>query len=97
MEVVARPASRTSRFCYPVLNEAYATKIASDWNVKASGVGCVTRFEVEKSFLDQYTGSTRSVVRPDLGYWIPEDLDENSTPSIVGLIEVVSEHRADVR
>ena len=26
---------------YPVLNREYATKIASDWNVKASGVGYV--------------------------------------------------------
>jgi hypothetical protein len=26
-------------FFYPVLNEAYATKIARDWNVRASGVG----------------------------------------------------------
>ena len=33
---------------YPVLNEDYATRIARDWNVKASGVGYVTRFEVEK-------------------------------------------------
>ncbi len=39
---------------YPVLNEEYATKIARDWNVKASGVGYVTRFEVEKQFLDRY-------------------------------------------
>lgn len=31
---------------YPVLNEEYATTIARDWNVKASGVGYVTRFEV---------------------------------------------------
>ncbi len=39
---------------YPVLGEAYARKIARDWNVKASGAGFVTRFEVRKSFLDRY-------------------------------------------
>lgn len=39
---------------YPVLNEDYATKIARDWNVKASGAGFVTRFEVRKAFLDRY-------------------------------------------
>ena len=39
---------------YPVLNEDYATRIARDWNVKASGAGYVTRFEVEKSYLDQF-------------------------------------------
>jgi len=33
---------------YPVLNEDYATRIARDWSVKASGVGYVTRFDVEK-------------------------------------------------
>jgi hypothetical protein len=36
---------------YPVLNEEYATKIARDWNVTASGAGYVTRFRVRKSFL----------------------------------------------
>ena len=39
---------------YPVLNEDYAIRIARDWNVKASGAGYVTRFEVEKEFLDRY-------------------------------------------
>lgn len=39
---------------YPVLNEEYATKIARDWNVKHSGSGYVTRFEVRRSFLDRY-------------------------------------------
>src|SRR5436305_9548214 len=39
---------------YPVLNEEYATKIARDWNVRASGVGYVTKFEVRKTFLDGY-------------------------------------------
>ena len=28
---------------YPVLNEDYATRIAREWNVKAGGVGYVTR------------------------------------------------------
>ncbi|WP_248580237.1 hypothetical protein [Nocardioides sp. InS609-2] len=37
-----------------MLNEDYATRIARDWIVKASGVGYVTRFEVEKEFLDRY-------------------------------------------
>ena len=77
---------------YPVLNQDYATKIASEWNVKASGAGFVTRFEVQKSFLDRYDvqqvgGQTI------LEYWIPaEDLDEFNA-HIVGPIVVVSEHR----
>ena len=78
---------------YPVLNEDYATLIARDWNVKASGAGFVTRFDVRKAFLDRYEvqqvgGQTI------LEYWIPaEDLEELNE-NIVGLIEVVAEFRA---
>ena len=77
---------------YPVLNEDYATRIARDWNVRASGVGYVTRFEVATSFLDRYDvqqvgGETI------LEYWIPaEDLDELNA-HLVGTIEVVAEYR----
>ena len=72
-----------------MLNEDYATRIARDWNVKASGVGYVTRFRVRKSFLDHYEvqqvgGQTI------LEYWIPaEDLEEMND-NIVGTIEEVA-------
>lgn len=77
---------------YPVLNEEYATKIARDWNVKASGVGYVTRFEVEKAYLDRYDvhqvgGETI------LEYWIPAEELEAFNQHIVGLIELVAEYR----
>jgi hypothetical protein len=76
---------------YPVLNEEYATKIARDWNVKASGAGYVTRFEVEKQFLDRYEVQ-QAGGRTILEYWIPaEDLEELNR-HIVGLIEVVAEY-----
>jgi hypothetical protein len=39
---------------YPVTNEAYATQIARDWNVAASGAGFVTKFEVDAYFLSRY-------------------------------------------
>lgn len=74
---------------YPVLNEDYATRIAREWNVKASGVGYVTRFRVRTAFLDRYDvqqvgGETI------LEYWIPaEDLEEMND-NIVGLIEEVA-------
>ncbi|MGX5681925.1 hypothetical protein [Schumannella luteola] len=74
---------------YPVLNEDYATRIARDWNVKASGVGFVTRFRVRKAFLDRYEvqqvgGQTI------LEYWIPaEDLEELND-NIVGTIDEVA-------
>jgi hypothetical protein len=76
---------------YPVLTEGYATRIARDWNVPASGSGYVTRFEVRKSFPDNYDvhqvgGETM------LEYWIPaEDLPALNA-NIVGRIEMVSEY-----
>lgn len=57
---------------YPVLSEAYAVKIARDWNVKASGSGFVTRFHVLKSFLDAYQVQEAGG-RAHLEYWIPAD------------------------
>ena len=77
---------------YPVLSEDYATKIARDWNVKASGVGYVTRFEVAKVFLDRYEVH-QAGGRTILEYWIPaEDLDELNR-NLVGQIEVVAQFR----
>lgn len=79
---------------YPVLNEEYATKIARDWNVKASVSGYVTRFQVKKEWLDRYDvqivgGSIHEE------YWIPaEDLPELNR-NIVGTIEVIAEFHAN--
>tara|TARA_R110000782_G_scaffold210537_2_gene298586 strand:+ start:521 stop:781 length:261 start_codon:yes stop_codon:yes gene_type:complete len=39
---------------YPVLNQEYARQIARDWNVKESGSGFVTKFEVEAEYLRQF-------------------------------------------
>jgi len=75
---------------YPVISEAYATKIARDWNVKASGAGYVTRFAVARSFLDRYQVQTAGGSE-HLEYWIPaEDLAEFNE-NIVGAIEIISE------
>jgi hypothetical protein len=79
---------------YPVLNEEYATMIARDWNVKHSGSGYVTRFDVRRSFLDRYEVHQVGG-RTILEYWIPaEDLTEFNA-NIVGLIEVVGEYHRD--
>jgi hypothetical protein len=77
---------------YPVLNEEYATQIARDWNIKASGVGYVTRFQVRTEFLRKYDVQTvGSSVHQE--YWIPaEDLPQFNQ-NIVGLIEVIAEYR----
>ena len=57
---------------YPVLNEDYAERIARDWNVKASGVGHVTRFEVRRRFLDG-VDVRQAGGRTILEYWIPAE------------------------
>src|SRR5215212_3187243 len=61
---------------YPVLNEQYATQIARDWNVKASGAGFVTRFNVRVDYLSRYEVQTVGG-RIHQEYWIPaEELAE---------------------
>ncbi len=73
---------------YPVLTEEYAVKIARDWNVPASGSGFVTRFQVNRNFIDRYD-VREAGGRSHLEYWIPaEDLNAFNA-AIVGLIEVV--------
>jgi len=77
---------------YPVLTEDYAIKIARDWNVKASGVGYVTKFDVLRSYLDNYEVQEAGG-RAHLEYWIPaEDIDAFNA-AIVGRIEVTREYR----
>ena len=77
---------------YPVLTEAYAVKIARDWNVRASGSGFVTRFEVLKSFLDRYEVHDAGG-RAHREYWIPAEELAAFNAAIVGEIEVVTEFR----
>jgi len=75
---------------YPVLNEEYATKIARDWNVPASGSGYVTRFAVRADYLSRYEVQTVGG-RIHQEYWVPaEELDEFNY-NIVGQIEVIAE------
>jgi hypothetical protein len=74
---------------YPVLNEDYATRIAREWNVKACGVGYVTRFDIRRDFLDDYEvhqvgGQTI------LEYWIPAEDLELLNDAIVGSIQEVA-------
>jgi hypothetical protein len=77
---------------YPVLSEAYAAKIARDWNVPASGSGFVTRFAVERGFIDRYE-IKQGGGREHLEYWIPAEDLEAFNAAIVGVIEVVREFR----
>jgi hypothetical protein len=61
---------------YPVLNLAYATQIARDWNTKSpEQVGYVTRFEVDDTYASRFP---RKIVggRQHEELWVPaEELD----------------------
>jgi hypothetical protein len=78
---------------YPVTNEQYAIEIASTWNVKQSGYGCVTRFHVRREFMERYEihtvgGSNHTE------WWIPAEELEELNRNIVGLIEIIHEYNA---
>ena len=73
---------------YPVTTEAYAVKIARDWNVRDSGAGYLTRFAVLKEYLDSYRVEEEGG-RAHREYWIPAEDLPNFNAAIVGLIEVV--------
>ncbi|GAC1508981.1 MAG: hypothetical protein NVS2B1_17630 [Bradyrhizobium sp.] len=75
---------------YPVLSEEYAAKIARDWNVPASGSGYVTRFEVRRTFLENYSVQTAGG-SAYLEYWIPAEEVTALNEAIVGEIKVVAE------
>jgi hypothetical protein len=73
-----------------VLNENYAVEIARNWNVKDSGIGYVTCFQVKVEYLSRYSIKTVGASRHQ-EYWIPaEDLSEFNK-NIVGFIEVIWE------
>jgi hypothetical protein len=77
---------------YPVTNEEYATQIARDWNVKASGAGFVTKFEVDAYYLSRYR-IQKVGGENHTEYWIPaEDLPEFNR-NIVGPILVTAEFK----
>jgi hypothetical protein len=74
---------------YPVLSEAYATKIAKDWNAQRGG-GYVTRFQVRMDFLARYE-IKEAGGREHQEYWIPSEDLPAFNAAIIGEIEVVAE------
>ena len=77
---------------YPVTNERYAAEIAERWNVKDSGYGAVTRFDVDAAFM------ARSPLQKVGGahhteWWVPAEELEQLNDHIVGAIEVIAEFR----
>jgi len=78
---------------YPVLNAEYATQIARDWNVRDSGAGFVTRFDVDAEFVRRYPVHTvGSSVHREL--WVPAEELAEFNRHIVGPIEVIAEFGA---
>lgn len=79
---------------YPVTTEEYAIKIARHWNVKASGAGFVTQFEVARDFLDGYEIQDAGG-QAHREYWIPAEELDAFNAAIVGPIIIVGEFHAD--
>jgi hypothetical protein len=73
---------------YPVCNEEYAVDIAERWNVKESGSGFVTKFEVRSGFLARYETYVVGGRRHE-EYWIPAEELDAFNDATVGPIEVV--------
>ena len=77
---------------YPVTNEAYATQIAREWNVKASGAGFVTKFEIDAYYLSRYqVQKVGGAIHTE--YWIPAEELPELNRNIVGPIKVTAEFR----
>lgn len=77
---------------YPVLNEQYATEIASRWNVKYNDdhKGYVTKFEVEDDYCTQFKiHCVGDEYHKEL--WVPAEKLEEFNAHIVGKIDVISE------
>lgn len=76
---------------YPVTNEAYAVEIATKWNVRDSGVGYVTRFEVDAEFMARYeiqqVGASHHTE-----WWVPAEELDDLNRHIVGKIEVIGKY-----
>jgi hypothetical protein len=82
---------------YPVLNEAYATKIARDWDTKdeASGfAGYVTRFRVRAAFVKRYP-VRRVGAQVHREYWMPAQELAAFNDNIVGPNAVIARFPAE--
>ncbi len=76
---------------YPVTTEAYARKIARDWNTKhGSREGFVTRFSVDSVYLSRFDRQTVGG-REHEEYWVPAAELEEFNSHIHGRIEVIAQ------
>jgi hypothetical protein len=83
-------------FFYPVLNEAYAARIAREWNAPANGAGDVTRFRVDTAFARRYPSRGAGGTGID-ELWVPAGDLAEFCRHLVGPIEVTASFRATAR
>ncbi len=77
---------------YPVLNERYATEIASKWNVNYNNDhrGYVTKFEVDDNYCKQFeVHQVGDEYHKEL--WVPSERLEEFNEHIIGKICIISE------
>ncbi|MEV0644297.1 hypothetical protein AB0I28_03440 [Phytomonospora sp. NPDC050363] len=74
---------------YPVLNEAYAVRIAREWNVPEGGSGFVTRFHVDTAYLRRFPTRRAGGEGVD-ELWVPAERLDEFNDHIAGRIEVVA-------
>ena len=77
---------------YPVLNQQYATEIASGWNVKYNDdhKGYVTKFEIDDEYYSQFEIHTVGAsYHQEL--WVPAEELETFNRHIIGKIQLISE------
>ena len=77
---------------YPVLNEIYATEIASQWNVKYNDdhKGYVTKFEIDDEYIQKFEVHTVGrTYHQEL--WIPAEELDIFNQHIIGVIQVIGE------
>lgn len=77
---------------YPVLNEAYASQIAQEWNTKdefSGYMGAVTKFEIpEKIYSDYPVQNVGADMHNEL--WVPADELDKFNNSIVHGITIIN-------
>jgi hypothetical protein len=78
---------------YPVTAYRYAEEIASKWNVRDSGHGYVTSFDVDKQYLDGFD-LHKVGNEGHQEYWIPAEELPAFNSHIVGNIQVVKSFHA---
>lgn len=77
---------------YPVVQLEYAERITKEWNLPTFGVGYVTRFEVDDSFMARY--EERAVGgKACTEYWIPAEELEEFNRHLTSPITVVREFK----